>query len=262
MERRAFLGGVAASVATLGWHEPASGIGPISELKLARLLYPGSTSSRANALRVMSEELRVQTSIDVSLNTPNLTFKDSFYNYPLLFSICDRPRGGLKTRDGAKLKTWLSSGGTLIMDNVGTNGPSEGFDEQFRADMKSLFPRNPMKKIPGEHVLYRSFYRLDYPAGRRIARSYLEGLEIDGRMAVIYSQNDLTGAWSRDQFGGWEFDVSPGGERQRESAIRMGINAVEYALCQDYKADQVHVNYLLKKRKWKPTRAGHGALFK
>jgi hypothetical protein len=31
--------------------------------------------------------------------------------------------------------------------------------------------------------------------------------------------------------------VYPGGEQQREMAVRWGINIVMYALCLDYKAD-------------------------
>ena len=42
-----------------------------------------------------------------------------------------------------------------------------------------------------------------------------------------------------------------GGERQREMAFRLGINLAMYALCLDYKADQVHVPFILKKRRWK-----------
>jgi hypothetical protein len=41
--------------------------------------------------------------------------------------------------------------------------------------------------------------------------------------------------------------VAPGGEVQREQAIRAGINMVLYALTGNYKADQVHVPALLKR---------------
>ena len=256
MNRRSFLGSAGAAVLGAAIGGTASAIGPASDVVLGRLMYPGSTGTRGSSLRLLSDEVRMQTSINCSLNTPEVSLRDSLYAYPLLFAICDRPRGNIKVREATRLQEWLSSGGTLVVDNVGNSGPSEGFDDQFRRDMATMFPRSPMKKVPVDHVLYRAFYRLDYPAGRRITRSYLEGIELEGRLAVIYSQNDFSGAWARDGFGSWEYDVTPGGERQRESAIRLGINFVEYALCQDYKADQVHVNYLLKKRKWKSSRTG------
>ena len=40
-----------------------------------------------------------------------------------------------------------------------------------------------------------------------------------------------------------------GGEAQRERAIRFGVNLMMYALCTDYKADQVHIPFLLKRRR-------------
>ncbi|MBI3178976.1 MAG: DUF4159 domain-containing protein, partial [Deltaproteobacteria bacterium] len=69
------------------------------------------------------------------------------------------------------------------------------------------------------------------------------------RLAVIVSLNDLAGAMSRDEFGEWEYDVGPGGEVTREMTFRLGINVVMYALCLDYKEDQVHVQYILRRRR-------------
>ena len=39
----------------------------------------------------------------------------------------------------------------------------------------------------------------------------------------------------------------PGGEPQREMAIRFGVNLVMYALTGNYKADQVHVDAILQR---------------
>ena len=41
----------------------------------------------------------------------------------------------------------------------------------------------------------------------------------------------------------------PGGERQREMAIRFGINVVMYAFTGNYKTDQVHAPALLERLK-------------
>jgi hypothetical protein len=80
----------------------------------------------------------------------------------------------------------------------------------------------------------------------------MEGVIRDGRLVAVYISNDLGGAWSRDDFGNYELQCEPGGERQRELAFRMGVNLVMYALCLDYKADQVHVPFIMKRRRWKP----------
>ena len=56
-------------------------------------------------------------------------------------------------------------------------------------------------------------------------------------------------SWSRDELGSWEFEVTPGGESQREQAFRLGVNTVMYAMCTDYKEDQVHIPFIMKRRR-------------
>ena len=67
-------------------------------------------------------------------------------------------------------------------------------------------------------------------------------------MVALAADVDLAGALLRDEFGAWAFTCEPGGEAQRERAVRFGINLLMYALCTDYKADQVHIPFLLKRR--------------
>ena len=77
-------------------------------------------------------------------------------------------------------------------------------------------------------------------------------IQLARQLSVAYIKNDMGGAWSRDDFGNWEFPCTPGGETQREYSFRMGINLIMYALCLDYKADQVHVDFIMKRRPWRP----------
>jgi hypothetical protein len=127
-----------------------------------------------------------------------------------------------------------------------------GFDKSARDFVRALMPRQTLTKLPADHVIYKSFYLVPSPVGRVVIAQYLEAIEVDKRVLLVYSQNDLAGAWARDNFGRWEHDVYPGGETQREMAFRTGINLVMYALCLDYKSDQVHVPFILKRRKWRP----------
>ena len=109
-------------------------------------------------------------------------------------------------------------------------------------------------------MLFRSIYLLRTPAGRVIAQPFLEAVITDGRAVVVYSQNDLGGAWARDSFGQWEYDVVPGGALQREQAFRLGVNLAMYALCLDYKTDQVHVPFIMRRRSWQAGPPGAGVL--
>jgi hypothetical protein len=157
------------------------------------------------------------------------------------------------------LKRWLGVGGFLLIDNSGQSDQgkgSEAFDASVRAELERLFPRTPLRKVSPEHVIYRCFYRLDYPAGRAIHKPFVEGLTLGYRQAVVLSHNDLLGAFARDPGGGYRFSPVPGGESQREMAFRFAVNLVMYAQCLHYKDDQVHLDYLLHRRKWQIQRPG------
>ena len=40
----------------------------------------------------------------------------------------------------------------------------------------------------------------------------------------------------------------PGGDLQRERAIRLAVNVAMYVLCSNYKDDQVHAPFLMRRR--------------
>jgi hypothetical protein len=250
--RRAFLRGLAAGAAALALPGGARAIGEGTQLYVAQVRHGGTWNPRPSAALALAEEIRYRTSIDVRLQRTHVSLSSpDIFRYPflLLQSADAMPRLGRTESD--HLKKFLELGGFLFADNVGKTSPSEAFDRSLRAELKRLFPSRTLERIPPTHVIYRSFYRVDYPAGRILDTPHLEGLSLDGRYAVVYSRNDLSGAWARDSFGGWQYDVIPGGEDQREVAFRLGINLAMYALCLDYKDDHVHIDYLLRRRRWR-----------
>jgi hypothetical protein len=107
-------------------------------------------------------------------------------------------------------------------------------------------------RLDNKHVIFRSFYLVARPVGRVEGPGYVEGVERAGRLAVVYSRHDLGGAFERDNLGNYAHAVIPGSERQREQAFRLGVNLVLYALCLDYKDDQVHAPFIM--RRWQGDR--------
>ena len=67
----------------------------------------------------------------------------------------------------------------------------------------------------------------------------------DGVTSVIIGGNDWAGAWAQEDRG--RFTITPGGEQQREMAYRFGVNLLMVALAGNYKADQVHIPYILQR---------------
>ncbi len=250
MNRRDWLAAVGALGVTLAGRS-SNAIGDGAKLRVAQLRYAGSWDPRPRAPLVWAQEVRFRTSVDVQLKPTVLELGDqALFYHPLLLLLGDG-RFRFKAAHRQRLKKWIEAGGFLVIDNTGRTEPSSTFDSSVRAEVEAMFPGRDFIKIPPQHVLYRTFYVLDFPAGRAIHRTFMEGLFIDGRLAVLYCQNDLTGALDRNKVGGWTFDVRPGGELQREKAKRLAINIVQYALCLDYKDDQVHLDYLLHRRRWR-----------
>lgn len=253
----------------------------------------GSAGSSGGAqdgsvLRRLLWEIEKRTSIEVAPEAALVRVSDDteLHRHPLLYWTGDRAFAMPSDDELARLRRHLVMGGMLILDSA-EGRAGGGFDQSARALVARLFPNQPLRRLPEDHVLFRSFYLLRVPAGRVIAQPYLEAVVIGGgatnggngttpekapntspnsaangatgsatpsngggRAVIVYSQNDLGGAWARDRFGQWQHEVVPGGENQRELAFRLGVNLVMYALCLDYKSDQVHVPFIMRRRMW------------
>ena len=144
------------------------------------------------------------------------------------------------------LRKYLSYGGFLFIDDNSTAVNSE-FDRSVRRMVERMFPQMPLRNIPRDHSVFRSFYLLNTVSGRSIIKSYMEGISLKGRTVLMYSVNDQAGAWSRNKLGDWNYDVIAGGYRQRQLSIRLGINIILYALTLDYKKDMVHLPIILER---------------
>ncbi len=253
ISRRSFFG-----LALAGWallrSRAAEAIGESSLLQLGQLELGQNWQPRPTALGRLVREVDKRTSIPVNLTPRSVKLSDkNLHETPILYLAGDREFPMPSPEDVAKLRRFLTFGGFLIIDSA--EGRSDGaFDGSVRQLIETLYPppSKGLQIVSKKHVIYKSFYLLDKPAGRLSVSAALEGVIRDERLSVAYIKNDMGGAWSRDDFGNWEFPCTPGGETQREYSFRMGINLIMYALCLDYKADQVHVDFIMKRRRWRP----------
>lgn len=255
ISRRHFVGLGLAAGSALAFGGRARAIGPRSKFRFGQLVLPtGNSNPRPTALRRMAWEIDKRTSIDVDLQTRAINLeRDPLHETPFLYLAGDREFDIPSPRAIDKLRRFLTFGGFLLIDSA--EGTTDGaFDRSVRRLIEALYPppSKGLELVPGDHVVFKSFYLTDRPFGRVAISPVLEGVLRDGRLAVAYVQNDLGGAWARDNFGNYEYPCLPGGARQREMAFRMGINLVMYSLCLDYKSDQVHVEFIMRRRRWRP----------
>jgi hypothetical protein len=254
--RRGLLAGGAAAAAGLALPRRAGAIGPGSKFRFGQLQLGTGTSwnPRPTALRRLGWEIEKRTSIDVELEPMVVTpTSDTLHQAPFLYLAGDREIALPGSAAIEALRRFLTFGGFLLIDSA--EGTTDGaFDGSVRKLMSAIFPPpgKGLEIVPADHVVYKSFYLLDRPLGRLALAPATEAVIRDGRIVAAYVANDLGGAWARDDFGNHDFTCEPGGERQRELAFRVGVNFVMYAICLDYKADQVHVPFIMKRRRWQP----------
>ncbi|HSN92024.1 MAG TPA: DUF4159 domain-containing protein [Anaeromyxobacteraceae bacterium] len=249
LSRRAFLATAAAAAASaLAAPRRALSLGEGSRLVLAQVQHGGRWNPRPTALRRLGWEIARRTSIDtgreavpVRLDGPGL------HRRPMLYLAGDGSFPPFSEAERAALRRHLQYGGFLVADAADASDRT-GFDLAVRRELAQVLPAAPLRPIAREHVLYKSFYLIDRQGGRALVKPWLEGQIQDGRLAVVYSQNDLGGAWARSDLGDWEYPCTPGGEAQREVAFRLGVNLAMYALCTDYKDDAVHLPFILRRR--------------
>lgn len=205
--------------------------------------------ARSSGLRRLAWELQRRTSVEVSLEArPVALTGPKLFEHPFLYLGGEGELPPLKPDEIETLRRYLTFGGFLLADAADASDGS-GFDQSFRREMARVLPSARPGQLPSNHVVFKSFFMLEAAPGRVLNKPGLDAWLIGSRAAVLYSQNDLLGALARDESGGLLYDVTPGGERQRELATRLAINIVMYAMCLDYKDDAVHLPLILKRRK-------------
>jgi hypothetical protein len=260
--RRELLAGLgAAGAALLLPGGRARAIGPGSAFRFGHLQVSGGNwNPRPLALKQITQEVWKRTSIDVPRDyQPRVVSAtdEQLHETPFLYLAGDREFGLPSPAGVQALRRFLTFGGFLLIDSA--EGSADGaFDGSVRQLVQALFPppEPGFVLVPRNHVVYESFFLIDRPLGRLAISPAMEGVVRDGRLVVAYSQNDLGGAWARDDLGNAAFQCVPGGERQREMSYRLGVNLVMYSLCLDYKTDQVHVPFIMRRRRWRPEDGG------
>ncbi|MBL8716233.1 MAG: DUF4159 domain-containing protein [Myxococcales bacterium] len=244
------LGGVGAAVDALTRGRLARAFGDDGAFEPKVLLAGGVTgAAHASAPGRWSVELEKRTSAPSRRFPRALKATD-----PLLL---DGPfaywsgTGGLSPLDKAEIaamRQFLALGGLLVVDDA---DPDAGnFGKDARREVARILPDAAPVVVPAEHVLYRTFYLLKpaRPWGRANGPATADAIIRAGQVRVLFLSHDLGGALAKNTLGTWEATVEPGGEKQRELAIRFAVNVAMYALTTNYKDDAVHAPYLLKRK--------------
>lgn len=172
----------------------------------------------------------------------------------------------LTHREVQGLRTFFALGGVMLVDE---SAPESGlFTASVKQQLQQVLPDTRPTPIGTEHVIFRSFYLLDRATGavadpadaasrdtenkaanaHKQADGQLQAIVRGGQTQVIFSSYDLLGALAQDRNGLPLIPTVPGGERQREMATRLAVNIAMFVLCTNYKDDQVHAPFLMRRR--------------
>lgn len=192
-------------------------------------------------------DLDLTTSVLTSPGRRVVTLEDTdFFFSPLVILAGKDAPPPLGKEALAMLRDFLDAGGMLWIEDV-SGLPESSFDRWVRMTLSSLRPGDPLTPIPLSNAVFKSFYLLRRPAGRVLVEPAILGLSRGRRWSVVYSRNDILGAWAVDPLGKPLYPCVPGGEQQRLEAKRLAINIILYALTGNYKSDAVHQPYLMRK---------------
>ncbi len=124
---------------------------------------------------------------------------------------------------------YVRNGGFVMVDDC--NHDIDGlFARSFEAQMAKIFGPGAIRELPKSHGIYRSFFTFEGPPntalelngwGDDLVHEYLKGIEVNGRLGVLYSNKDYGCEWDYD----WRNK-----RFLAEDNTKFAVNIVMYAL--------------------------------
>jgi hypothetical protein len=157
----------------------------------------------AHVLENVSGLLNESTSVQVSPQPKVVKLTDeALFSYPFLF-MAGHLGLVLSDTEVERLRTHLTKGGFLLATAC-CGSPS--FAASFEREMNKVLPSRKLAVIRRDHLVYRSLYTLKTihslsgesgtASPNNSEPTPLKGIEIDGRLAVVFCPPALTCGWA------------------------------------------------------------------
>ncbi len=254
VDRRGFLASAGLASATLFAGRRARAFGDEGAFEPKVLLAGGVTGpARTTAPARWSVEVEKRTSAPARRAPRSVKASDpALLDGPFAYWSGSSSLSPLASTEINGLKQFFALGGFLVVDDA--DPESGAFGRDARREIARVIPEIPVVALQADHVLFRTFYLLKpaRPWGRRDGGPTAEVIMKGGEVRVLFLSHDLGGALAKNSLGTWEMSVEPGGDVQREQAIRWAVNIALYVLTTNYKDDAVHGKFLLERRAKKP----------
>jgi hypothetical protein len=216
---------------------------PTQTLRLAYVRTGDARTDRTSAagLEALTQVLTERTSVEPGPPIGVDLARDDLSAFPFLYWPAPPSPRALPDAALANVDRYLAIGGLLLIDTRSAGQNATG--ARPAATMLTGVDVPPLELVGNEHVLTRSFYLMrSFPGRTQSTQLWAESANAaesrDGVAALFVGDGDWASAWAGEL---------EGGARQRELALRFGVNIVMVALTGNYKADQVHVPALLER---------------
>jgi Domain of unknown function (DUF4159) len=159
-------------------------------IQCGKLIYAGNRTAVCFADKFL-ERFKSETHLQVAPH-----FKPIKLDGPELFDtpFCAWSGEGtfkLSELERKNLGAYLKKGGFIIS----SPGCSDNeWDRSFRAEIKAIFPGNELVKIPMDHLIFKTVREITKLTTSRKSSTHLEGLFIDGRLALVYTLDGVNQA--------------------------------------------------------------------
>jgi hypothetical protein len=221
--------------------EAASAAGSRGVTEIAKLRHGGGCNDAPGALLNLirtASQGEVKMTVRAAPELINIS-NENLFRYHLVF-MHGRQDFTLTDAERKQLREYLNRGGTLLADSICA---SQQFTTAFRRELAAAMPEQAMQRIPVDDPLFtaanggadiRTVSLRDpqaaeesQPVAARIRQvePQLEGIQIDGRWAVIFSPFDISCALESHEAIGCRGYT-------RQDAARIGLNVLLYSLNQ------------------------------
>lgn len=210
-------------------------------IQIAKLQHGGGCNDAPGALvNLLRAAAQGELQLGISTNEFPVRADETLKKFHLAF-MHGRHDFRLTPDERTALREYLANGGMLFADSICA---SKEFAAAFRREMQSVFPENSLKPIPATDPLLTTAtggfdirqvnrrdpaeQQPDQPLRARVRQvePTLEGIEIDGRWAVVFSPYDISCALEQHE------SLECRGYT-REDAARIGLNVLIYSLNPD-----------------------------
>ena len=200
-------------------------------ISLVQVMYDGVWKTRHSGLSVLLQTFNQRTGVPVRFGLKEKRLSDpAVFNAPLLY-ITGHEHFELGGEEMGALRRYLENGGCLFAESCCGR---KGFDLALRQILRKVLPAHRLERIrpdaaifedPNEITALGVTPTLASDMGKAAVAPFVEGIEIDGHYAVLYSRFGLA--------GGWEMSQSPYARGYNEvGAIKLGQNILMYAVTQ------------------------------